>query len=531
MNPDRPYMTYGLIALCCFFYLVTGASGASLLEISPETLERLGGNIGLLSLTGDSWRLLTAIFLHGGLLHLAMNMYMLALIGPPAERWYGRTGMLCLYLVGGLWASYASAVWNATHMHQNTLGAMMGMTPALKLVVSVGASGALMALCGALLAAWGLREAPEKTPDLPQMTKALLQVVAINLIMGFVIKEVDQAAHIGGVVAGLALGAAAGVLHTRRHKLRLALSMIAGVGMLGVVLSYVHWHGLRELRQMLDEEATEQAREAAEQQTERLLTAYRENGEMAKQKAATREAKALLASLPPPVSEDEAQGRIFRGEWHDARSWLSISDDETTAEVIDPMNKQITHFDLATGAAHVLKNTTREREQDNGDGRVLARNQDDGLTLKQFYADRLELVKSPGNEVMKYWEICDVPYMGQQYYIDAAFWDRQSRTTLIASLGAIERVRVTQLETGVDVAVLPTVGYPREAKFSKDGKRLYVRTYSPWRENSPASKNDDSEASVQLEVLDISKRLAAGEEGEHNIAAPLICVWSDSLPQ
>jgi rhomboid protease GluP len=171
------------------------------LHPSSAVLIAWGGNLPLYSLSGDTWRLLTAPFLHGGLTHLAFNMVALAFTGARTEDEFGSLRTLAIYLAGGLLASGASALvaeWRSGPGHWNAL-----------LTVSVGASGAVMALFGALLVALFVTPPrfvllpPDKRPGID---RSLIQVVAINLALGFMIPHVDQAAHVGGLLAGAAVG-------------------------------------------------------------------------------------------------------------------------------------------------------------------------------------------------------------------------------------------------------------------------------------------------------------------------------------
>jgi rhomboid protease GluP len=197
-----PTATVVLVALNVGVWLLQVASGVSPTHAPSATLVAWGGNLPLYTLTGDTWRLLTAMFLHGGVVHLALNMYVLAFTAPRVEHEFGTARMVAIYVAGGLLASCASVLsgeWRSTLAD-----------PAGLLTVSVGASGAVMALFGSLLAA--LVVPPPRFAHLPKaqqpgMDMALIQVVAINLGMGFLIPGVDQAAHVGGLVGGIAIGA------------------------------------------------------------------------------------------------------------------------------------------------------------------------------------------------------------------------------------------------------------------------------------------------------------------------------------
>ena len=196
-----PIATGVLVAINVAVWLLQIASGVSPTSPSSLTLITWGGDFPLYTLTGDTWRLLTGMFLHVGIVHLALNMYVLAFTAPQVEYEFGTTRMLAIYLAGGLLASCASVLWGEMRSTpENPVGL---------LTVGVGASGAVMALFGSLLA--GLVVPTPRFADLPKsqqpgINRGLIQAVAINVGLGFAIKGVDNAAHVGGLLGGIALG-------------------------------------------------------------------------------------------------------------------------------------------------------------------------------------------------------------------------------------------------------------------------------------------------------------------------------------
>lgn len=198
----RSRAAMALVAINIAVWLLQVAAGVSPLHPGSPTLVAWGGNLPLYTLTGDIWRLVTAMFLHGGIIHLGLNMLALWMTADRTADEFGNVRMLVIYLAGGILASCASTLWAERH-------ASMAMPTAL-LTVSVGASGAVMAQFGALLVA--LLVTPPRFVALPVdkrpgVDAALIGVVAANVAVGFVIPHVDQAAHIGGLLAGLAIGA------------------------------------------------------------------------------------------------------------------------------------------------------------------------------------------------------------------------------------------------------------------------------------------------------------------------------------
>jgi membrane associated rhomboid family serine protease len=135
---------------------------------------------------GEYWRLWTVTLLHGSELHLAFNMYALYLSGRIVERWYGSLPFLAFYLACAAAGSIASFVFG-------------GDAP------SVGASGAIFGLFGLLLTAGRLHHPVDRQSR--ALVGQLGMLIVINLLFGAVVPGIDNAAHLGGLVAGLWLGA------------------------------------------------------------------------------------------------------------------------------------------------------------------------------------------------------------------------------------------------------------------------------------------------------------------------------------
>ena len=136
---------------------------------------------------GEYWRLWSVTLLHGGLLHLGFNMYALYLAGTIVERWYGPIRFLLFYLLCAAAGSTASFVFG-------------GDAP------SVGASGAVFGLFGMLLAAGRIHHPVDR--ESRGIMGQLGMLVLINIAFGFAAGgSIDNAAHLGGLAAGLWLGA------------------------------------------------------------------------------------------------------------------------------------------------------------------------------------------------------------------------------------------------------------------------------------------------------------------------------------
>lgn len=478
-----------LIGITAFVFLLSIVFGEGFLTFSPSALYRLGGNLAALSLTGDAWRLLTNVFLHAGIVHLLLNMYLLLLVGRLAERWFGQAGTLAIYLLGGLWASYASACW---------LGWQLVSQADASMTVSVGASGAIMALCGALIVmAWLYDDTPpllaREGATLPGTGKVLMQTVAINIVMGFAIKGVDQAAHLGGLLAGaifgLAVGAATDVARIgwSPHR-RIVFTAIAALAVLYACLSLAPWPALREWRISWNQEAAEQ--DAVEQRAEDERRAERDarRAEAAAAKVRAKAAAALRAALPPPVTEQESAGQAVK--WADAAA--------------------VARLDAEFPPPPAPKNPPENV------GQILPRQGPaDGLLVTWPSADSLQLIR-PGaantpSEVVAAWMLCDAEYMGQITEPGAAWHDGAGRE-LVASLGHQPVVRVTDVATGVEIGMYLMPGLPKSARFSPDGKRMVV-------------ESRDSDGHDYMNIVDIARRMSEADARKY-IPQEFICGWS-----
>ena len=155
---------------------------AALMNLDSGALIVTGANVGRLTAGGEPWRLLTAIFLHAGILHLLFNTWAIRVIGPLIEELYGPRKMFVLYLGTGILSNVASLWWHGMRLLQ------------------VGASGAIFGLIG-VGAVYGLR----RGGSLGEMLRKQMMTWAIyGVVMGFLLRA-DNAAHIGGFLAGAAL--------------------------------------------------------------------------------------------------------------------------------------------------------------------------------------------------------------------------------------------------------------------------------------------------------------------------------------
>lgn len=176
-----PYITYALIAINIFIYFI---------GIFTNYDAMLNGYrvYGPLVRYGEYYRLFTGMFLHVNIFHLLINCYSLYLIGSQMESFMGKIKYLIIYIVSGLFGSLLSIIMNV-----NGAG--------------VGASGAIFGLFGSMLY-FGYHY----RVYLGNVVKSqIMPTIVLNLIYGFMIPGIDNAAHIGGLLGGLLITTAVGV--------------------------------------------------------------------------------------------------------------------------------------------------------------------------------------------------------------------------------------------------------------------------------------------------------------------------------
>ena len=183
----RPLATSILIGLCALAFVVISISGVSILDPDSKTMVAWGTNYGPLTLHEQPWRVVSSLFLHFGLLHLFLNMLGLWNVGRVVEQLLGTARFVALYLLAGVGGSLASLAWNP-------------------LANSAGASGAIFGVMGALLAL--MLHGKTRVP--PTVARSLrtstLAFIAYNVIYGLSHAGIDNAAHVGGLASGFALG-------------------------------------------------------------------------------------------------------------------------------------------------------------------------------------------------------------------------------------------------------------------------------------------------------------------------------------
>jgi rhomboid protease GluP len=182
LGQHRPVLTWAIIALNILVWLAMTAAGGS---ANPQVLERFGAKVNSRIVAGQVWRLVTPIFVHVGIVHLAFNTYGIYVFGTQIERAFGSLRYLAIYLLSGIAGVLGSFAFSP---HP-----------------SAGASGAIFGLIGTE-AAFFYRYRRAFGRGGQQRLYNILAVIGYNLALTFVPSNVDVWGHIGGLLAGSALG-------------------------------------------------------------------------------------------------------------------------------------------------------------------------------------------------------------------------------------------------------------------------------------------------------------------------------------
>ena len=222
--------TYLLVAINCAVFLAMVASRVSFLSPSPEDLMRFGAdNAGAVLIGGEWWRIVTAMFVHVGIIHLATNMWCLWNLGLLAEPLLGSLGVFAVYILTGAAGNLLSTLYNWVKFHNS--GAFS---------VGAGASGAVFGIAGALIVLLKSERLPVPPLELSKLRKSVIYFAAINLVIGFAtmipgsIVRIDNRAHLGGCACGFLfaaplvprIGSPKELFLVRR---RIAVGMVVGV--------------------------------------------------------------------------------------------------------------------------------------------------------------------------------------------------------------------------------------------------------------------------------------------------------------
>ena len=197
-------VTKALIAVNVAIYLITAVQGNGI-NAPGGTLFAKMFLFGPAVAQGDWWRLITAAFLHASVLHIGFNMLALWWIGAPVEQYLGRVRYLGLYLVSGLAGSAGALV----------------LTP---VAVTVGASGAIFGILGAMLIL--------EWQTTGRLAGNAMTLIVINLALSFALAGISIGGHIGGLIGGILVTLA----YARWGRGHAAYGRLGASGVAGLVL-------------------------------------------------------------------------------------------------------------------------------------------------------------------------------------------------------------------------------------------------------------------------------------------------------
>lgn len=267
-----------IVALNAAVFVVMVIMGADWLmptEANMHVYIQFGANNAAATTNGEWWRLVTSMFIHYGILHIAVNMWALHQAGAFLERLQGRSVYAITYLACGIAGGFASIIWRGDQSW------------------SAGASGAIFGVYGAILG-YMLRE----HRGLPQavykpIIKSTVTFAIFNIIFGMSVPAIDNAAHMGGFVCGIVFGAVLAQsldIHLRRAR-RLRTLSLAGVLIAALILAGMefspryNYHAIDRIAWEKLEHASLQKIETAEKSFNAALDRFK----------ADKDAKALAA--------------------------------------------------------------------------------------------------------------------------------------------------------------------------------------------------------------------------------------------
>ncbi len=193
--------TYTLLGINCAVFLGMCLTGASFLSPGPEQLLRWGADFGPFVLAlGQWWRLVTAMFVHVGVLHIGTNMWCLWNLGLLGEPLLGGPGLVAAYLLTGFAGNLLSIAVHPGLAHGGANAA-----------IGAGASGAVFGLAGVLIVLLNSPLLPLPPADRKALRKNVIWFAVLNFVLGAGVDaghfslQIDNMAHLGGFLAGLLL--------------------------------------------------------------------------------------------------------------------------------------------------------------------------------------------------------------------------------------------------------------------------------------------------------------------------------------
>ncbi|MGB7983563.1 MAG: rhomboid family intramembrane serine protease [Terracidiphilus sp.] len=244
--------TYVLVGINCLVFLVMVARHVSPWNPTSDQLLFWGAdNAGSVLIQGQWWRIVTAMFVHVGILHLATNMWCLWNLGLLAEPLMGSAGVLAVYILTGAAGNLLSTFRNWWKFYPDWVDTVKSVHGPLSAELihrtyptGAGASGAVFGIAGALIILLNSHRLPVPKIELRKLRKSVIYFAVINLAIGFTISlgvvekhtgvSIDNSAHLGGVLCGLLFAAPmvpriGSDRSLFAQKLRIAVGMVVGL--------------------------------------------------------------------------------------------------------------------------------------------------------------------------------------------------------------------------------------------------------------------------------------------------------------
>lgn len=297
--------------------------GVSVISPAADHLIPWGANFGPLTLDDEAWRLVTCLFIHVGILHLAFNLWVLWQIGPVIEQLLGPISFSLCYLLCGILSSLASLGWN-------------------QWVVSAGASGAIFGLFGLLLTLIVIRMKSLPLEHLKPLRNSLLSFIVINLALGAFIDGIDMAAHVGGLLSGALCGLGISPWQARFRKTRTLIVFVVGIAIAALawqimpkqaVIAQTTFDRVARVEASCLTRFNELIRQRkSETIDDNAFLSHLENEVIAPWNRARRDLELLTHALPPRAQQYRAQllryMTLREAGWNDLRQAIRTNDRE-----------------------------------------------------------------------------------------------------------------------------------------------------------------------------------------------------------
>jgi rhomboid protease GluP len=190
--PHARFVTSMILLVNAALYLATGlysmrSGQGNLMNLDMETLWEFGAKLSRSILGGQWWRLVTAGFLHGGLIHIGMNSWVMFDLGAQVEEIFGQSRLIVIYFCASVGGFLASTLWSSA--------------------LSIGASAAIMGLIGAMIALGTMHRSAVGDA----IRKVYVRYAIYMVIFGLLVPNIDNAAHFGGLATGFVVARLGGL--------------------------------------------------------------------------------------------------------------------------------------------------------------------------------------------------------------------------------------------------------------------------------------------------------------------------------